>query len=173
MHRPPTEDSHSRIAFSRYRIENRLQIAGRGVDDLQHFGGRGLLFQRLALLGDKPRVLHRDHRLGGEVFQQRDLFVGERANFLAIDRMRPRTLSSLMSGTRRTVRVPPRSAMALPPELRLGNVRYVGNLGSEAASPQMREAATGLSCNGARVFREFGIRRGNAVGPQQWNALPS
>ena len=32
-----------------HRIEHRRQIAGRGVDDLQHFGGRGLLLQRFAL----------------------------------------------------------------------------------------------------------------------------
>ena len=66
-----------------HRIEHRRQIAGRGVDHLQHLGGRGLLLQRLALLGDQPRVLHRDHRLGGEVLQQRDLLVGERAHLLA------------------------------------------------------------------------------------------
>ena len=69
-----------------HRIEHRRQIAGRGVDHLQHLGGRGLLFQRLPLLGDQPRVLHRDHRLGGEVLQQRDLLVGERPHFLAVDR---------------------------------------------------------------------------------------
>ena len=62
------------------------QFAGRCVDHLQHFGGRGLLLQRLPLLGDQPRVLHRDHRLGGEVLQQGDLLVGERPDFLAVDR---------------------------------------------------------------------------------------
>ena len=44
----------------------------------KHLGGRGLLLQRLALFGHQPRVLHRDHRLRGEVLQQRDLPVGER-----------------------------------------------------------------------------------------------
>ncbi len=68
------------------RVEHRRQIAGRSVDDLQHLGGRGLLLQRLPLLGHQPRILHRDHRLGGEVLQQRDLLVGERPNLLAIDR---------------------------------------------------------------------------------------
>ena len=38
-----------------HRIEHRREIAGRGVDDLQHLGGRGLLLQCLALLGDQPR----------------------------------------------------------------------------------------------------------------------
>ena len=44
-------------------IEHRREIAGRGVDDLQHLGGRGLLLQCLARLSDQPRILHRDHRL--------------------------------------------------------------------------------------------------------------
>ena len=52
---------------------------------LQHLGGRGLLLQRLARLGDQPRVLHRDHRLRREILQQRDLLVGERPHLLAID----------------------------------------------------------------------------------------
>ena len=36
-------------------------------------------------LGDEPRVLHRDHRLGGEVLQQCDLLVGEWPDLLAVD----------------------------------------------------------------------------------------
>ena len=40
----------------------------------------------LADFVQQPRVLHRDHRLGGEVLQQRDLLVGERPHFLAVDR---------------------------------------------------------------------------------------
>ena len=31
----------------------------------------------LAQLTEQPRVLHRDHRLRGEAFQERDLFLGE------------------------------------------------------------------------------------------------
>src|SRR5204863_32978 len=49
------------------RIEYRRKVARRRVDDPQHLGGRGLLLQRLARLGDQPRVLHRYHGLGGEV----------------------------------------------------------------------------------------------------------
>ena len=48
-------------------------------------GGRCLLLQRLPLLGDQPRVLHRDHRLGGKVLQQRDLLVGEGTHFLTVN----------------------------------------------------------------------------------------
>ena len=51
----------------------------------KHLGGRGLLLQRLARLGDQPRVLHRDDRLRREILQQRDLLVGERPHLLAID----------------------------------------------------------------------------------------
>ena len=52
----------------------------------KHLGGRGLLLQSFARLGDQPRVLHRDDRLRREVLQQRDLLVGERPDFLAVER---------------------------------------------------------------------------------------
>jgi hypothetical protein len=61
-----------------------LEIAGRGIDDLQHLGGRSLLLQSLARLGQESRVLHRDDRLRREILQQRDLLVGERSNLLAV-----------------------------------------------------------------------------------------
>ncbi len=67
-----------------HRVEHRSEVAGRRIDDLQHLGGRGLLLQGLARLGNEPRVLHRDHRLRREIFQQRDLLVGERPDFLTI-----------------------------------------------------------------------------------------
>ena len=62
-------------------VKNRAKVAGRGIDDLQHLGGRGLLLQRLARLGDEARVFHRDDRLRREVLQQRNFFVGERPHF--------------------------------------------------------------------------------------------
>ena len=34
-----------------HRIENRRDVAGLGIDDLQDFGGRGLPLQRLVTLG--------------------------------------------------------------------------------------------------------------------------
>ena len=67
------------------RVEYWREVAGRGIDDLQYLGGRGLPFQGLARLGQEPRVLHRDHRLRGEILQQRDLFVGERPHLQAVD----------------------------------------------------------------------------------------
>src|SRR6202043_4163905 len=63
-------------------VEYRCEVAGGGVDDLQHLGGRGLLLQSLARLGQEPRVFHRDDRLRREVLQERDLLVGERSDFL-------------------------------------------------------------------------------------------
>src|SRR5262252_8634505 len=73
------------VRLFQYRLEHRRKVAGRGVDDLQHFGGRGLLFQRLSRLGQEPRVLHSNDRLRSEVLQQRDLLVGEGTHLAAID----------------------------------------------------------------------------------------
>src|SRR5215216_3578878 len=66
-----------------HRIEHRREIAGGGVDNPQHLGGRSLLLQRFARRGYEARVLHRDDRLSGEVLQQGDLFIGEWSDFLA------------------------------------------------------------------------------------------
>src|SRR5712691_7428207 len=57
------------------RLENRSEVTGRRVDDTEHLGCRGLLVEGLARLGDEARVLHRDHRLGREILQQRDLLL--------------------------------------------------------------------------------------------------
>ena len=55
-------------------LEDRLQLAGRAGDDLQHLRRRGLLLQRLgeivgalAQLVEQPRVLDGDDGLRGEV----------------------------------------------------------------------------------------------------------
>jgi len=34
-----------------HRVEHRRKVAGQGIDDLQHLGGRGLPLQRLVTLG--------------------------------------------------------------------------------------------------------------------------
>ena len=109
----PKAAPHKRMRLLQHRVEHRREIAGRRIDDLQDLGGRGLLLQRLARLGDQPRVLHRDDRLRREVLQQRDLLVGERTDLLAIDSdMTPSSASSLRSGTPSKVRAPPRSTAA-------------------------------------------------------------
>jgi len=69
-----TED----VRLLQYRDENSDEVAGRGIDDLQHLGGRGLLLQGLAHFGEEPCILHRDHRPGSEILEQRDLLVAER-----------------------------------------------------------------------------------------------
>src|SRR5262249_8323812 len=86
-----TIDGHQRalgraaeaVRLFQYRVEDRREVAARGVDDLQYLGGRGLLLQRLSSLGDEPRVFHCDHRLSREVLQQRDLLVRERPRLRA------------------------------------------------------------------------------------------
>ena len=67
------------------RFEHRGEIAGRGIDDLQYLGGRGLLLQGFARLGQEPRIFHGDDRLRCKILQQRDLVVGERADLLPVD----------------------------------------------------------------------------------------
>src|SRR5215472_9798869 len=52
-----------------HRVEHRCEVAGRGIDDLQYLGRRRLLLQRLARLGQKPRILHRNNRLRRKVLQ--------------------------------------------------------------------------------------------------------
>ena len=89
------------------RVEHGLQIEGRAADDLEHVGGGGLLLQRFAQFAEQPRVLDGDHRLGGEVRDQLDLLVGERADLLAVDTMAPTSSSSLSIGTATCDRAPP------------------------------------------------------------------
>ena len=71
-------------------FENRLQFARRTADDLEHVRGRGLLLQRFAQLVEQPRVLDGDDGLCGEILDQFDLLVGERAYFAAVNEIAPR-----------------------------------------------------------------------------------
>ena len=55
--------------------------------------GRGLVFEQFLEVTraglqfvEQPRILDRDHRLRGEIFEQRDLLVGERPDLGAIAR---------------------------------------------------------------------------------------
>src|SRR5215472_18828724 len=68
------------------RIEDWGEIAGRGVDDLQHLGSSGLLLQRFAGLSQEPRVLHRNYRLRPKILQQRDLLVSKGTDLPAVER---------------------------------------------------------------------------------------
>ena len=67
------------------RVEHGLQIERRAADDLEHVGGGGLLLQRFAQFVEQPRVLDGDDGLRGEVRDQLDLLVGERAHLLAVN----------------------------------------------------------------------------------------
>jgi len=70
--------------FLQYRVENGGKVAGRGIDDPQHLGGRSLLFERLARLGDQPGVLHRDDGLRREILHERNLALGKRPDLQSI-----------------------------------------------------------------------------------------
>ena len=72
------------------RSEDWLQVEGRAADDLEHIGGCGLLLQRFGELGgarlhffEQTNVFDGDHRLIGEGLDKLDLFVAERAHFIA------------------------------------------------------------------------------------------
>src|SRR5215469_1691394 len=67
-----------------HRVKHRGEIAGRRIDDAEHLGGRGLLFESLAGFGNEPRILYRYDRLRCKVLQQSDLLVGEWPNLAAI-----------------------------------------------------------------------------------------
>src|SRR3974390_433361 len=62
-----------------------LKITGRRTDDFQDFRCRGLLLKRLAQFIEQPRVLNGDDRLGGEVFKEFNLLVGERTGLLTVE----------------------------------------------------------------------------------------
>src|SRR5262249_39407539 len=80
------DDTAKAVRLFKYRVEHGRKIAGRRIDDLQDLGGRGLLLQGLARLGQEPRVLDRDNRLRGEILQQCYFLVREWPYLLAVDR---------------------------------------------------------------------------------------
>src|SRR5215471_9488520 len=49
----PVGDVAEAVRLLQDSLEYRRKLAGRGVDHLQHLGGRSLLLQRLAGLGDE------------------------------------------------------------------------------------------------------------------------
>ena len=72
------------------RIKHRLQIERRAADDLEHFGRRGLLLQRLGEIArarlhffEQARVLDGDHRLVGEGLHEVDHSRRKRPSFVA------------------------------------------------------------------------------------------
>src|SRR5215831_8487092 len=71
------------VRLLQYRLKDRREVPGRAVDYPQHLGSGSLLLQRLARLGQEPRVLHCDHCLRREALKERNLLVGERAHLAA------------------------------------------------------------------------------------------
>ena len=57
-------------------LEDRIKVALRTRDDLQHLGGRSLLLQRFAQLVEQPCVLDGDDGLIGKRFYKLDLLPG-------------------------------------------------------------------------------------------------
>ena len=86
--------------LAEHRVEDWNEIPGGAADHAQHFGCRGLLFERLRQLlcpclhlVEQPDIFDRDHGLIGEGLQQRDLLFGERIHFGAAKRDRSNTLT--------------------------------------------------------------------------------
>src|SRR5215469_10246120 len=73
------------VRLLQYCIEHRGEVARRGIDDLQYLGGRGLLLQRFARLGQQPRVFHRNDRLRREILYERDFLFGEWSHLLTVE----------------------------------------------------------------------------------------
>ena len=136
-----------------HRVEHRREIAGRGVDDLQYLGGRGLLLQRLARLGDQPRVLHRDDRLRGEVLQQRDLLVGKRPHLPAVDDDRAEQACVLAQRNDQDGACPPSSTSA----------RAVGCRADRVSSADSRRYVTRCSPARSRLCAVPGTRLGRTA----------
>ena len=63
-----------------HRVEHRREIAGRGIDDLQHLGGRGLLLQRLVAFGGA--LGEQTAQLGIFAFEFADPVVNECAHLM-------------------------------------------------------------------------------------------
>ena len=76
----------SRIAFSSIASNTGARLPGEALMTCNTSAVAVCCSSASRCLGDQPRVLHRDHRLGGEILQQRDLLVGEWPDLLAIDR---------------------------------------------------------------------------------------
>ena len=94
-------------------VEDRLHVRRRAADDAEHLGRCRLMLQRLAqfrvaLLDffEQPHVLDGDHRLIGEGFEERDLFIEKGRTSVRRIRMAPIAIPSRSSGVARMVRAP-------------------------------------------------------------------
>ena len=103
---------HRRAAFSRDRVEHRLDVGRRARDHPQDFAGRRLLLQRLGQLAvpglelrEQPHVLDGDDRLVGERLRECDLLGREgMASGPRLTKMTPSGMPSRSSGVASIVR---------------------------------------------------------------------
>ena len=70
-------------------IEHGLQVECRAADDFEHIGSGGLLLQRFTKLVEQAGVLDSDDGLGGEVRDERDVFIAKGPHLLPIDDKSP------------------------------------------------------------------------------------
>ena len=81
----PNLASQIRVAFSSIALNTGSSSPGELEMTRSTSRGRGLLLQRFAKLAEQPRVLDGDDGLRGEVLDQLNLLVGERAHLLTVD----------------------------------------------------------------------------------------
>ena len=85
------------------------------------------MLQCLARLGQEPCIFHCDHRLRGEVFQQRDLFLGKRPHFPANGDDHPEERVVLTQGDVKQSAVASLNPDTYIPQFRR-DLRQIGNL---------------------------------------------
>ena len=172
----PNAAPHSRIAFSSIASNTGARSPGEELMTCNTSAVAVCCSSASRCLGDQPRVLHRDHRLRGEVLQQRDLLVGERPDLLAIDRddAEQRLVLAQAARQARCARRrdrPSRVRSGSPPDRVLG--RKIGDMDEPFASSRCadRGAASGP---GGLVCAELGIGlRGTPRIAAAWNRSPS
>ena len=153
---------HRRIALSSIASNTGVEIAGRGIDDLQHLGGRGLLLQSLTRLGNEPRVLHRNDRLRREVLQKRDLLVGKRARLQAVHSQDPKQGIVLAQGnteqTTAAANVHKPSGFRVPAAVKLTGT-YIRHMDDLHAADDPHPCVAGLGQHRTERQQAFGIAR--------------
>ena len=85
----PNAASHSRIALSSIASNTGARSPGEELMTCNTSAVAVCCSSASRVSVDQPRILHRDHRLRGEVLQQRDLLVGKRPDLLAVDHDKP------------------------------------------------------------------------------------
>ena len=153
-------------------VEHRLKLAWRTGDDAQHLGRGGLLLQGFAQLVEQTSVLDGDDGLRGEIRDQLDLLVGERAHLLAVDDRSPISSSSLSIGTRRRCdcRL---DEPTLPGSRSHRSVGIVGNVNAPFVAHNATEQAIGLGVAGPRRRAIRQVPAACRASATRWKTSPS